>query len=87
MDEARRIFGERADLALCASPAETLQGADCLAIVTEWKIFRVPDFEQLARLLKDRMIFDGRNLYEPEIVARHGLGYYSIGRPTAAVAA
>mgnify|MGYP001438352193 CR=1 FL=1 len=47
MDEARRIFGERADLALCASPAETLQGADCLAIVTEWKIFRVPDFEQL----------------------------------------
>ena len=87
MDEARRIFGERADLALCASPAETLQGADCLAIVTEWKIFRVPDFEQLARLLKDRMIFDGRNLYEPEIVARHGLGYYSIGRPTAAVPA
>lgn len=87
MDEARRIFGERADLALCASPAEALQGADCLAIVTEWKIFRVPDFEQLARLLKDRMIFDGRNLYEPEIVARHGLGYYSIGRPTAAVAA
>ena len=87
MDEARRIFGERADLALCASPAETLQGADCLAIVTEWKIFRVPDFEQLARLLKDRMIFDGRNLYEPEIVARHGLDYYSIGRPTAAVAA
>ena len=53
MDEARRIFGERADLALCASPAETLQGADCLAIVTEWKIFRVPDFEQLARLLKE----------------------------------
>ncbi|GAO21451.1 UDP-glucose/GDP-mannose dehydrogenase protein [Alicycliphilus sp. B1] len=87
MDEARRIFGERADLALCASPAEALQGADCLAIVTEWKIFRVPDFEQLARLLKDRMIFDGRNLYEPEIVARHGLDYYSIGRPTAAVAA
>ncbi|MHA7601020.1 UDP-glucose dehydrogenase family protein [Alicycliphilus sp. T452] len=87
MDEARRIFGERADLALCASPAEALQGADCLAIVTEWKVFRVPDFGQLARLLKDRMVFDGRNLYEPEIVARHGLGYYSIGRPTAAVAA
>ncbi len=87
MDEARRLFGPRPDLQLCDSPAQTLQGADCLAIVTEWKIFRVPDFEQLARLLKDRMIFDGRNLYEPEIVARHGLGYYSIGRPTAAVAA
>ena len=81
MDEARRIFGERPDLTLCASPAEALQGADVLAIVTEWKIFRVPDFEQMAQLLKDRMVFDGRNLYDPATVARHGLGYVSIGRP------
>ena len=81
MDEARRIFGERPDLTLCASPAEALQGADVLAIVTEWKIFRVPDFEQMAQLLKDRLVFDGRNLYDPATVARHGLGYVSIGRP------
>ena len=81
MDEARRIFGDRPDLTLCASPAEALQGADVLAIVTEWKIFRVPDFEQMAQLLKDRMVFDGRNLYDPATVARHGLGYVSIGRP------
>ena len=81
MDEARRIFGDRPDLTLCASPAEALQGADVLAIVTEWKIFRVPDFEQMAQLLKDRLVFDGRNLYDPATVARHGLGYVSIGRP------
>ena len=81
MGEARRIFGERADLALCESPADALQGAHALAIVTEWKIFRVPDFEQIAQHLRDRMIFDGRNLYDPAVVAGHGLGYVSIGRP------
>lgn len=81
MDEARRIFGERGDLVLCDTPTEALQGADALAIVTEWKIFRVPDFALMARLLKDRMVFDGRNLYEPSQLAAHGLGYQSIGRP------
>ena len=81
MDEARRIFGERADLLLCDTPLQALQGADALAIVTEWKTFRVPDFAQMARLLKDRMVFDGRNLYEPALLAHHGLGYESIGRP------
>ena len=80
MEEARRIFGERADLALCETPMQALQGADCLAIVTEWKTFRVPDFDAMARLLADRMVFDGRNLYDPALLARHGLGYASIGR-------
>ena len=81
MDEARRIFGERPDLTLCASPAEALQGADALVIVTEWKQFRAPDFDAMARALADRIVFDGRNLYDPQVVARHGLGYWSIGRP------
>ena len=80
MDEARRIFGERDDLVLCSSPTEALEGADALAIVTEWKIFRVPDFAQMAHALRDRMVFDGRNLYDPETIARFGLGYVSIGR-------
>ena len=80
MDEARRIFGERDDLVLCGSPTEALEGADALAIVTEWKIFRVPDFAQMAHALRDRMVFDGRNLYDPETIARFGLGYVSIGR-------
>ncbi len=85
MPEARRIFGERADLTLCDSPMHALQGACCLAIVTEWKHFRVPDFAHMARLLTDRIVFDGRNLYEPALVARHGLRYESIGRPAAGV--
>lgn len=80
MDEARRVYGERPDLTLFDSPADALEGADCLAIVTEWQTFRVPDFEQMAASLKDRMIFDGRNLYDPALPARHGLGYSSIGR-------
>ena len=81
MDEARRIFGERADLTLCDSPMAALEGADALAIVTEWKQFRVPDFHRIAQALRDRIVFDGRNLYDPAVVARHGLAYESIGRP------
>ena len=81
MDEARRIFGERADLLLVDTPMAALQGADCLAIVTEWQSFRVPDFDDIKAALADPVIFDGRNLYEPELVARHGLTYVSIGRP------
>ena len=81
MNEARRIFGERADLTLCDSPMAALEGADALAIVTEWKQFRVPDFNRVAQALRDRIVFDGRNLYDPAVVARHGLTYESIGRP------
>lgn len=81
MKEARRIYGERADLELVESPLASVQGADCLAIVTEWQIFRAPDFDLLACTLNDKMIFDGRNLYEPSLPAIHGLGYISIGRP------
>ena len=81
MDEARRIFGDRPDLTLCDSPMAALQGADALVIVTEWKQFRVPDFARVAQALADRIVFDGRNLYDPAVVARHGLTYESIGRP------
>lgn len=82
MGEARRVFGERDDLALCDSPTQALQGADALAIVTEWNVYRVPDFAQLAQRLADRIVFDGRNLYQPRQLARHGLTYVSIGRAT-----
>ena len=81
MKEARRIYGERADLQLVDSSLAAVQGADSLAIVTEWQIFRAPDFDLLAQTLSDKMIFDGRNLYEPALPASHGLGYVSIGRP------
>ena len=80
MPEATRIYGERADFALVETADAALQGADCLAIVTEWQLFRAPDFEQFRTQLRDKMIFDGRNLYDPALVASYGLGYVSIGR-------
>jgi UDPglucose 6-dehydrogenase len=80
MDEARRIFGERADLCLCGSAGDALQGADALVVITEWKQFRSPDFARLQGALADAVVFDGRNLYEPAEVEAAGLAYYGIGR-------
>jgi UDPglucose 6-dehydrogenase len=78
--EARRIFGERDDLLLCDSAGEALEGADALVVVTEWKQFRSPAFAGLKRTLKDAVIFDGRNLYDPAEVEDAGVAYYGIGR-------
>ncbi|WP_411831938.1 UDP-glucose dehydrogenase family protein [Pseudoxanthomonas mexicana] len=78
--EAARIFGAREDLVLCDSADEALEGADALVVVTEWKQFRSPDFGQLRAALKERVMFDGRNLYEPAEVEAAGLAYYGIGR-------
>src|SRR5690606_34773930 len=80
MDETRRIFGERADLVLCDSAEETLRDADALAVITEWKQFRSADFDELKGRLGDAVIFDGRNLYDPDDVEAAGLAYYGIGR-------
>ncbi|WP_457575802.1 UDP-glucose dehydrogenase family protein [Desulfomarina sp.] len=80
MEEAQRIYGTRDDLMLMGTKEAALHGADGLVIVTEWKSFRVPDFEQLLKELKDRVIFDGRNLYDPARVEAMGLAYYGIGR-------
>ncbi len=63
------------------SAQEALAGADALLIVTEWKEFRTPDFEHLAASLKDKVVFDGRNLYEPALIRSFGLEYHAIGRP------
>jgi UDPglucose 6-dehydrogenase len=80
MKETRRIYGERADLTLCNRARETLEGADALAIVTEWKEFRSPDFDFLKKQLKSPVIFDGRNLYDPSMMKKQGFRYYAIGR-------
>ncbi len=80
MDETRRIFGDRDDLVLCESAGATLQDADALIVVTEWKQFRSPDFVRLKATLRDAVIFDGRNLYVPVEVEAAGLAYYGIGR-------
>jgi len=80
MSECRRIYGERADLKLCNNSDETLEGADALIIVTEWREFRSPDFDGIKAKLRAPVIFDGRNLYDPEQMARTGFSYYAIGR-------
>jgi len=79
-EETRRIYGERDDLILCDTPDAALQGADALVVITEWNQFRSPDFEHIREQLKEPVIFDGRNLYDPEFLAKKGFSYYSIGR-------
>jgi UDPglucose 6-dehydrogenase len=78
--EARRIYGERADLVLCKQADEALVGADALAIATEWREFRSPDFAKIKATLRDAAIFDGRNLYDPRVLKRQGIRYFAIGR-------
>ena len=80
MEETQRIYGDRDDLQLCGTKEQALRGADVLVICTEWKEFRSPDFGSIAAALKEPVVFDGRNMYEPEILGRHGLIYYAIGR-------
>jgi UDPglucose 6-dehydrogenase len=80
MDETRRIYGDRADMTLCSSPEECLAGADALAVVTEWTAFRSPDFNAIKQSLKQAVIFDGRNLYDPGQLEKVGFTYYAIGR-------
>jgi len=79
-EEARRVFGARPDLAICASAYEAIEGADALVIATEWQEFRSPDFDRLKAGLKEPAIFDGRNLYDPQLLARFGFSYYAVGR-------
>ena len=79
-EETRRIYGDRPDLVLCEGAYQALEGADVLAIVTEWKAFRSPDFTRIRTILAEPAIFDGRNLYEPVAVEEAGLAYYGIGR-------
>ena len=78
--ETHRLCGARADLVLCEHAYEALEGADVLAVVTEWKAFRSPDFPRIRAALREPAIFDGRNLYEPAAVEEAGLAYYGIGR-------
>jgi UDPglucose 6-dehydrogenase len=81
MKNVRAVYGDR--LVYCDRPYGSLEGADGLAIVTEWAEFRNPDFEVMRRLLRERVIFDGRNLYEPRVPVGFGFVYYSIGRKPA----
>lgn len=80
MDNVRTEIGKKVKYA--KNPYEAVEGADALMIMTEWPEFRTPDFEKLNSSLKNKVIFDGRNLYEPEDMAEMGYEYHSIGRKT-----
>jgi UDPglucose 6-dehydrogenase len=80
--EARRLFGDSPGVEIVDSGFAALEGADALAIVTEWQEFRSPDFAAIKARLKTPAIFDGRNLYDPAVIKEHGIDYYPIGRRT-----
>ena len=80
MDEAKRLLGDVPRIVFAANPLTACNGADALVVVTEWKEFRSPDFDTLSRRMKQPLIFDGRNLYEPELVRSAGFEHVSIGR-------
>jgi UDPglucose 6-dehydrogenase len=81
MPEARHVYASEPRVAFADGALEAASGADALAIVTEWKAFRSPDFDELKRRLAAPVIFDGRNLYEPAAVRALGFEYFPIGRP------
>jgi len=80
MNETRRIYGDRADFTLANSPMDAVKDADALLIVTEWKVFRSPNLDALKTLLKNPVVFDGRNLYEPQTMRELDFEYFPIGR-------
>lgn len=80
-ENVREILKDNSLVEVVDRQYQVLAGADCLAVVTEWNQFRNPDFERIGKELAEAVIFDGRNLYNPEVLAETGLCYFSIGRP------
>ena len=79
-DETRRIYGKREELMLADNPEDALTGADALVLVTEWRIFQSPDFDKMKQRLNGHAIFDGRNVYDPDMLRDKGFTYFGIGR-------
>jgi UDPglucose 6-dehydrogenase len=80
MAEAQRVLGERAGLSYTDDPYAALTGADALAVATEWQQFRSPDYDRIKATLRQPVIFDGRNIYSPELLEKMGIAYYGVGR-------
>ncbi len=76
--EAKKIFGEQIEY--CKNSYEAIENADAMLLLTEWHEFRTPDFEKMSKMMKQKIIFDGRNQYNPKILDELGFEYYSIGR-------
>ena len=83
MDEARRLLGDLPAVRLVAHQADALEGADALLVVTEWKEFRTPDFDGIKASLKQPVVFDGRNIWDPALMHAMGIEYQGIGRGVA----
>lgn len=83
MQETARLYPDQEGLELCDTAYGALDGCDALVIVTEWQEFRSPDYEHIKKALKEPVIFDGRNLYDPELLRTLGITYYAIGRGNA----
>lgn len=82
MEEAGRLYGKRNDLTFAHDQWEALNDADALIVVTEWKTFQALDTEEVKKRLKNPVIFDGRNIYDPQNLQSEGIKYYAIGRPS-----
>jgi UDPglucose 6-dehydrogenase len=80
MENVRQLYGEK--LTYCTKPMKAADGADALAVMTEWGDYQRPEFKELFKRMRAPVIFDGRNLYEPWAMERLGFNYHSIGRPT-----
>jgi len=80
MKEAKRIFGDNNKIKYFSGNYEALKGANALMLITEWNQFRFPDFRKIKKLLKEPIIFDGRNQYNPDELKELGFTYFSIGR-------
>ena len=80
MHEARRVFGDQPSLTYASKAMDALDAADALVIVTEWKEFRSADLDAIKQKLKNPLVFDGRNLYDPKFVRSQGIEYFPIGR-------
>jgi UDPglucose 6-dehydrogenase len=77
MQETKRILGDK--ITYAEGMYDAITGADCLLMVTEWPEFRVPDFSEIKRLLKNPVVFDGRNIYDANDMKNLGFSYYCIG--------
>jgi UDPglucose 6-dehydrogenase len=80
MQECQRIFAEQDGLSLVGTKESALKDADALVICTEWSQFRAPDFDLIGKALSEKVIVDGRNLYDPQLMKKRGYSYYAIGR-------
>jgi len=78
MEETKRVLGNK--IVYSSDPYEALEAADAMVLMTEWSEFHLPDFRKMASLMKEKAIFDGRNIYDPASIKKMGFKYYGIGR-------